>query len=211
MEHCPDCGGLLSPADDRCWLCHWRRPKKPAGSAPDQAAITLATLAKTPGEGRPCPQYPDRTHLQFSLATLLLIMTLTSVLCGLIAAAPGLGIPIAVLSVPALVRTCITASRRQKRGEAMPFEEKASTFVVTVVLGGALLATTAVVFGITFFVVCLATGGGIDSEESPVTYVAAVVVAAAVFIGLLVLWYRVARRRRRRKVGPIPPFRGPSR
>src|SRR6185312_15935843 len=43
----------------------------------------------------------------FSLASLMLVVTLVSIICGLSAIAPGLGIVAVVVSLPAFARTAI--------------------------------------------------------------------------------------------------------
>jgi hypothetical protein len=48
-----------------------------------------------------------------------LLMTLASVCFGLLAVAPGLGIPVCVLLVPVLIRTTMVVRRREAAGAAV--------------------------------------------------------------------------------------------
>jgi hypothetical protein len=68
----------------------------------NEAAIDVATSESA------APPSPG-----FSLATLLLVVTLVSIICGLTALAPGAGIAAGIVAVPALVRTALIARHRR--------------------------------------------------------------------------------------------------
>jgi hypothetical protein len=65
----------------------------------DQASATNTLRATAP------PQ-------SYSLATLMLIVTLVSIICGITSLAPGLGVVMWIVAVPALVRTAIVRRHR---------------------------------------------------------------------------------------------------
>ena len=98
---CPYCGAPLQPDQTtRCWLCH---------------GVPAAATARTAGAGQPVD---TKARFQYRLSSLLLIMTLIAILSGLIAMHQGFGIVVAILALPALVRTCITATRVGRRRPA---------------------------------------------------------------------------------------------
>ena len=99
----------------KCWLCQ--------GEAP-----VLATLVERPPgtKHRPVPP-PDR--FQYGLSSLLLIMTLVAILCSIISMHRGLGIAVAMLTVPALVWTCCIASERGVSGKPMSAGAKTGVFL----------------------------------------------------------------------------------
>jgi hypothetical protein len=68
----------------------------------DEAAISVENSElRAPGPSR-----------GFSLATLLLIVTLVSLVCGLSALAPGAGLAAGIFALPAFVRTALIARHR---------------------------------------------------------------------------------------------------
>lgn len=77
--------------------------------------------------------------LQFSLASLLLIVTLCSVLFAGFAYSPCLGTLFGLLAAPAALYTVIAARRRLRRGKSMSAVEK------TVVFGDGLGKTVIVI------------------------------------------------------------------
>jgi len=92
------------------------------------------------------PDLPTR----FSLSTLMLLMTLASICLGVTAIAPGVGIALIVLAVPAAIRTWDMVGRRLHRGVAAPTADKIRLFLLS--LG---LATIIGLAGsIAFFAVC---------------------------------------------------------
>jgi hypothetical protein len=200
----------MAPGERRCWLCGWKPPAGPAGSASSAEAAAAAMAAAVAGGARFRPARPPRPAFHFGLSTLLLLVALGGGLFGLIAVAPGLGIPVAVFSLPALVRTCITAYRRELRGEPMSPEAKVGTFALTLLLSVVISVVTLVVFFITFLLSCMMAGGRFmspDQDERPGTIAmfVALPAAGAVLVGSLLLWYRLAHRGRNRKSGPIGP------
>lgn len=93
---CPDCGWRTSGKFERCPVCHGR-------------------LQPRTGGGIHTPAQAD-SHT-FSLSTLFLIMTLICVGVGTIVAAPGLGIPLVVIVIPAFFRTSAARRTASRAGE----------------------------------------------------------------------------------------------
>jgi hypothetical protein len=116
---CPHCQAVVDPRAAQCWLCGERLDERASGAAP-RAAVHR--------EG------------SFSLSTLLLIMTLVAICCGLLVAAPGLGVVASVLLAPVLVRTAMVVRRREAAGARVSSGEKialaTTSFVVALVLAG---------------------------------------------------------------------------
>jgi hypothetical protein len=106
---------------------------------------------------------------------------------GLIATAPGLGVVLAVLATPALIRAGMISARRQSEGAPLTGGERVGAFLASlgvVVLTG--VAAVAAFYG-TCFAVCagefLLTGGGRGSWG----FIQATSIGAGVIVGVLVL------------------------
>lgn len=125
---CMHCGAELSGRAD-CWLCH---------SKSDDPQLHLDSSS-----ARPAP-------IQFGLDSILLLMTFVAVICGVFAVAPGAAVIIAVLSLPALVRTAVLARRDRVAGQPMGWGTKALTFLATTSFVVVLLAA----MGAAFYATC---------------------------------------------------------
>jgi hypothetical protein len=68
---------------------------------------------------------------QFSLASLILVMTLVAVCLGVLMAAPGLGILLIIVAVPALVRTVVTGSQQKGTGAPLSLGQKVVAFITS--------------------------------------------------------------------------------
>ncbi len=79
----------------------------------------------SPSETRPSQNF------SFSLSTLLLLMTLASVCLGLITIYPGLGVPVCVLLVPALMRTARVVQHRKAIGMPVSNAQKAGLLLAS--------------------------------------------------------------------------------
>jgi hypothetical protein len=156
-DHCPQCGAIMAPAQAACWLCRAESPLGPAAGTP------IARAPRT--EERP----PSPTgRLQYDLSSLMLFMTLIAILSSIIGMNPGLGIVVAILAVPALVRTCVVASGGGARGQTLSPGGKVAVFLLTL----AMIVTVIVATGAAFFFTCLATcalgasGGGHEGDSA---------------------------------------------
>lgn len=135
---CPECGAELRAGEEKCWLC--RRD------------IVLAEVAEASPRIMPPPAAVG-TPLQFSLETLLLIVTLSAVCLGALVAAPGLGVLLLVIAVPALVRTCVSGIRSKQQGEKLTATDKIMAFLASAAIAWAALAAA----GMAFFSACTAS------------------------------------------------------
>ncbi|MGO8689882.1 MAG: hypothetical protein ACLQLG_09620 [Thermoguttaceae bacterium] len=196
---CPHCGAMLAPGREVCWLCGGAAAARPGGAAVAAATAAARIQSGSFAEYRPAA---TRGRFQFGLSSLLLIMTLVAILCSIIKMAPGLGIVLAILALPALVRTCIAASQEGASGQPMPFGKKLGVFLLTMVMSYAVLAAAGIAASVAFFFTCLATLGisprGANADDTPllVGSIAGGIVAVVVAAALTWLFWKISRRRR---------------
>lgn len=144
---CPECGALLPAQATECWLCRIAvAPEETEGAAPHVAGPAM-TGSEAPFAA---PSAAHHAYLQFSLASLMLTITLCAVLFGAAAVLPGLGIVLAILAAPAFIHTAVTAVRRRERGRQMDAMQKTVFFCGSL---GAVVVTL-VAAGIAFFATC---------------------------------------------------------
>jgi hypothetical protein len=134
LHHCPECQATRRSDAKYCWLCG--AALEPVAEEPARAAV---------GSER-------RAAYQFSLATLMLTVTLVAIVLSVFRMSLGVGLALVFLTTPALVRTCIAAARRRARGQPVSPLGKvgmfAASFGIVVVVVVASIAA--------FFAVCLA-------------------------------------------------------
>jgi len=133
---CPECGATVvrraTNTVMRCWLCG-HRVGLPAGES--------ANFAVRP------------TAPQFGIASMMLTVTLVAVCLGVGVMAPGLGVALAVLVTPALIRTAIGVERHKEvSGRTMDVGQKIAAFAGS--LGVVTMIGTAA--GAAFFATCWA-------------------------------------------------------
>ena len=151
--HCRDCGATIKPQDHQCWLCH-------------RSLVVEAELVEpsSPLASHYVP--PKRVNpAQFSLETLMLVITLIAVCLGMIMALPGLGIVVAIVAAPALVRTLIAGYQDRQAGTPMTLGEKLLTFAASTGVTLAVLVTGGTAFaaacaGMCFVALGLENAGG---------------------------------------------------
>ena len=131
---CPECGAALAPGASSCWLCR-------GTGQPDVQA---------PGPSSPFAE--RRAAFQFSLATLMLTVTLVAVILGAFRVAPGAGIVLVIIVTPAWLRTCLSVARRKARGRPMTPAEKLGGFAGSV----GVVVIVGVAAGIAFYATCWA-------------------------------------------------------
>ncbi len=125
---CRCCDADNLPHRIKCWLRHENLQKAPA----------TMLVERGPRNGS-----PNRSaSFQFSLASTLLTMTLLATIFAVIATAPGLGILLAIVSLPPLVRTMFVVQRRQERGLEVNSEEKVALFIVSLTVTIAVSSVT---------------------------------------------------------------------
>ena len=148
---CPECGAINSVGSGQCWLCH-----RPLGGTNAATAKVDSAVAKPIGPPRPLISL-SRGPATFSLATLMLLITLAAVFCGLTAAAPGLGIPLAVLITPALIRTFAASNVSRSQGIEPTAEAKIATFFASI---GLMFLIMIAGFAVFFIGCCAAFSSG---------------------------------------------------
>src|SRR5947209_19328352 len=113
-SNCPECGAPLAAGAEKCWLCAIKheRPigadRAPAAESPPEPPVAASLDASPP---------PGDTSLNrtFSLSSLFLWTTLLAVILGVVRIAPGLGIGLAILSLPAALFTVAAVGRCKRR------------------------------------------------------------------------------------------------
>jgi hypothetical protein len=170
--HCPECGAAIAATDAACWLCH--RPLVVSAEVVGDAVPPI--VVRTP------PRKAGSQPFQFSIETLLLVTTLVAVCLGVSLTAPGLGIPLSIIAVPALVRTLIAGHYERSAGGKLSLGEKVLTFLAST----GIMVAVAAAGGAAFFGTCTAAlFGGLAINE--VTKVDPFFGSADVWIGLLIL------------------------
>lgn len=144
---CSECGAevrRLSSA--RCWLCGGEIRR-----AEQEEAVAAIVLDK--------PPYDRHAAYQFSISTLLLLMTLTAVLGGVAAMAPGLGIVLALFTVPALAHAAVVVGRKKTRGEKVDAVERVGIFAQSLGLTIAIVVGLVVALIVALFAICVVAIG----------------------------------------------------
>jgi hypothetical protein len=133
---CCECGAPLPKKARFCWLC---------GASLD---ASVRATQSTASPFRPlAPQ-------QFSLATLMLVMTFAAVLVGVFSLSPGAGLAVMFLAAPAFVRTCVVATRRKSTGQRMSWGSKLGVFLASLgIVVAVVAASIAAFFAVCFTVV----------------------------------------------------------
>jgi hypothetical protein len=195
------CGTCLAPlkyGDQVCSRCGWSvralatSPFRKAGMAnpfldDDKPEIDRGTLAS------------------FSLGTLMLSITVFGVLLGITVAAPGLGIPLALLAVPPAIRTVMVVKKRKFAGQATSGPEKTALFLVSALVTWVIVISLVSACCLTFCGVCVGgytlSGGNIDEGMAMLfagscTAVVAILILWAFSYWIRVRWWRDTRKNR---------------
>jgi hypothetical protein len=124
----------------------------------------------------PTPVFPELRppspgEMTFGLKSLFVVMTMLSVLLGIVAAVPGCGVPLAVLALPAWIRTSQEFSERRRRGcGEYTFVEMAMTFVAYVMLAGVCVVTVAAAFLVPCFLPMIVASAVFEGGGVPVAF-----------------------------------------
>lgn len=121
---CPACGAYAGNDEGRCWFC--KRQLEP-GDRRTPVLIHGESVVHATAQslGR------QAGGLQFSMGTLLLVMTLIAACLGISVAVPPLGIPLSIIVVGGLVRTLLIGKQYQRLGLPFPLEEKLTEFIIS--------------------------------------------------------------------------------
>ncbi len=179
---CPECGALLGEGVQTCWLCGWHREDAP----PPRPAETVAPPV--------APRSVDR-GFSFSLETLMVVMTLVAVGVGAIMLFPGIGIILAIMLLPAFVRTAMVVQRRAEQGQAVALWQRVALFFGSFATLMVILAVVAVASVGTFCALCL---GLYQSGSQDMSVPLASLAAIATTITVIVFATKWIRRRWRR-------------
>jgi hypothetical protein len=183
---CPHCGASIEPADAICWLCLAPVGQVPAGR---NAAAQVV------------PRMPPLSTGNYSLASLMMFMTLVAVVLGVATQWPGLGIPLGIVSLILWSRTVGIVRDRAKQGlEVSPLQKILifmSSFAMTMVVLGLVIVTGAAALG----AACAAifTVGDTNGEAFP-WLVGLSLLAIGGLISLTVIIRAINRRNARRRV-----------
>jgi hypothetical protein len=121
---------------------------------------------------------PKAATWQFSLETILLIMTLIAVCLGVFHHWPGLGILLAAFSTPALIGIIAVGAERRQRGRPMTAAEKIAGFLA--MFGVLLLAAVAAVAAL--IVHCGVLAFGLEDLQDR-QWIPALIIVAAITTG----------------------------
>jgi hypothetical protein len=197
---CPRCRNLVTAKTGHCWKCGTQLKfvpgaKKDIAPGPKEAAVPAVLVRRSE---------PAINSSSFGLASLMLTITLVAVCLALFAAAPGLGIIMAVCALPALIRTLMVVHQRKKSGKPISTEAKVGlylgsfgvTLIVTVVTVIASVGASIVALIFSCFAV-MAGAQGADSPESLVYIAVAFTAVFTIFVaGLVVFAFSLWIRRR---------------
>ena len=152
---CPQCGAYVGVAATNCWLCNAKMPPLDAILVP----LPPIRAQLVDSSSRP---------LQYGISSLLLIITFVAILCSITKMNPGLGIVIAILTLPAMIRTVLVAFRRRESGAPMSAAGKTGVFLLTMAMSLCVVVASCAAFCFTFFFTCLAAvsgkGGGMRDD-----------------------------------------------
>lgn len=181
---CRECGAAYPLAGQKCWLC--------GADLPERAAPSTGQASENP--------FAASAQRTFSLSSLFLVVTLAAVCLGVFAAAPGLGIFLAIISTPALARTAFVSSRRAQTGASMSVGQKLLSFAGAL---GIVAVTVVTASGIAVLTTCFTVLGGmaVGMRENSV-FTLAFIAGGAVGVGLIAcvlyaLWGRRPGKARR--------------
>jgi hypothetical protein len=183
-KSCPECGAIrYRLGAHRCWLCN-----------ADLAAVPEVQEGRPSADAErglvPVPHGERHFRLQTrpdSPALIVIAVLFLMVAAALIVSLPGLGIILAILATPALVRAVMVAGRRQREGAPLTPGEKAGAFLTS--LG--IVVTVGVASFAAFWVTCFALvmGGLTLSGESSWGLVFLLSICAGLVPGGLVLYH----------------------
>jgi hypothetical protein len=133
---CHACHAQLKIGDDRCWLCGAAVTTEVAA-----AAVTEPVAARPPSIGSPVAS--------FSMATLMMFVTLVAVVCGVFSIAPGVGAALALVLLPVLAHTAIAARREEATGHSLRPGERITLFFASLGLVVVSGVAASIAFGVT--------------------------------------------------------------
>lgn len=193
-----ECGADNHSDAARCWMCQRdlpgaRRsePALPNSQTPEAAAGTTAVQqpANRSLPGTVAPEKVAGTHPE--AATLALWATLFIVGLGVFLVAPGLAILLAIVAMPALVRTALVVGHQSNHGKQVPAHRKISLFLGSLATSVIVLIVVLVAAVGSFCAVCLGAG---SEKAVPLAALVAISITGVV-VSFLWKWLRSRWRR----------------
>jgi hypothetical protein len=142
----------------------------------DDARPEPAAVAASSGK-------PANPH--YTLASLLLMITLIGVFLGVCVRAPSAGAIVAFLGLPALVRTVLLNGRQKAKGRSMSFSEKVFAFARSLGIVVFIAAISGGILGAIIFGVIDTQGRGGDVGWALFWLVVGICASGLVGVGLL--------------------------
>jgi len=166
---CARCGATWLPGADTCWLCH----------AP--ATFAQARVSNEVAPAKPAPLDDRATAGSFSLASLMMAMTLVSVIFGISTFAPGVGIPLGVVLLVVWLKTASRAGKRRQLGQSLTWAETTQLFFASFGDAMAMIAVVCAAGAAAFAVACFvcATSFG-EAEIGGIALVGGILATVAV-------------------------------
>ena len=172
---CPRCGAPVSAELKVCWICF-----SPLGGKLPQGALQQPVAAKGYKES-------SAASGGFSLASLMMLVTLVAVVLGMFTISPGFGMPLAIVAAITWVRTVSVVKYRSATGKPATKVEIVLMFVRSVAVTLVILMLVGVAAAAALAAACTgmigASGGG--GEVGTIFGIAIVVLIAAV-LGIVV-------------------------
>ncbi len=190
---CPSCGVPLPAGLSVCWLCF-----SSVDATKDQVKVEQPQSVAKPS-GTPADQAGG-----FSLASLMMFVTLVCVVLGVFTIAPGLGVPLAIVTFVTWLRTVSVVKWRACTGSSLTSTEIILIFMRSVAFTLLILVLVGVAAVAAFAALCfgaISTAGPSDLAFTGVAVVSLVVLIVAIF-GLVAATRFERRRWRRDHHGP---------
>jgi hypothetical protein len=193
---CPECGARVKPMDTKCWLCGRELVVK---------AEVVEDFSESPFAASWSPRVGVQPKpFQFSIESLLLVITLTAVCLGAFVATPGLGVLALVVAAPALLRTVYEGHQARRRGQSLTLTEKLLSFAASAGIALAALSAAAGAFfaacTASILAVCFASAAtpnqNLGGAENTIFMICAIVCGLASLAGFVgIFWLTWPKRR----------------
>lgn len=199
--HCQKCGAESQPNKIRCWLCGWSPADEAEPTAPPLAKMPLAAKPRAEPAAVAAPRAAPRPF-QFTIAALITVTTVVAVCLGAFRAAPGFGIllvvVLALVVLPAMIRTRVIQSRRQQAGEVTTIGRSTGDFANSLAIAfvasiAGFITAAAVGYVAMFAAFFVACGLGPHMQGPGVVLIAAIIAVPVIAgVGVAVLIFRAA-------------------
>ena len=191
---CPWCRAEVKEFSGYCWKCGARLDA--SGNGDSKVVIEDVELVER-----------DPATYSFGIATLLLVTTLIAVCMALVAAAPGLGIWLAIVSLPPFIRTLMLVQKKKKMGRDIPTATKVSLYLgslgVTIVITFVTLFGSLIAFCLSCFGAFAFAQGANGRRAEEFAFGTAILLTLAMIALMLWAFSKWVRRRWRRDMKKI--------